>query len=146
MTNRVGYSLNDYRAAIRLRWLPIVGRKKLKSYEYGLCKQWFEENIPISLILEAISRVASRGVAVRSLGVITSDLEQLKREHARTSVGAHSSSVDWKKEWDDSLAELAEGANNPELAAICNELRRDLPKLTRPQADARWMEIKRAYL
>ncbi|MGA9768840.1 MAG: hypothetical protein WBV94_07365 [Blastocatellia bacterium] len=147
MTNEKGYSLKDYRTAIRERWLPLVGRKQLKSYEFELCKQWFDESLPISLILKAINCVAERGVAVRSLGVIVSDLERLKREHARMHVGAHTpSSNDWKAEWDGMLAELAEGANNPELAAICNELRRDLPKLTRAQADARWIEIKRAYL
>ena len=140
------YSLRGYRTAIRLAWLPVVGRKRLKSREYDLCKQWYEESVPLSLILKAIKCVAGRGVAVRSLGVITSDLQHLKREHAKAQVGAHTPSTDWKATYDECLAELAEGANNPEFAAIANELRRDLPTLDEAQAAARWMEIKRAYL
>ena len=150
MTNEAGYTLKDYRAAIRLAWLPVVGRKQLRSHEYDMCQEWFDAQVPVGIVLRAIYQCARRakakGKTIYSLGVIRADIEALQRSSAQTHVGSQASAADWRADWDENLAGLAEGANNPELAAMCNELRRDLPTLNRAQADARWMEIKRAYL
>ena len=55
-------------------------------------------------------------------------------------------SQEWRDNWDEDLQSLAGETSNPELAAVCNELRRDLPRLNREQAAGRWEEIRQSYL
>jgi hypothetical protein len=147
----VQVTLRDYRAAIRKAWLPIVGRKKLSSAEYELTQEWFAALIPPNIVLKAIQQVAKRakstGTTIYSLGVIRSDLEQLRRELARSMVGGHvdQESADWREQWAEDLGILADEATNPEEAAIYGELLADLPKITLTQAKARWVEIRRLY-
>jgi hypothetical protein len=138
----------EYRQAIREAWLPVVGRQQLKSAEYEHINEWLEQGIALDLILRAIRQCAERARAKRitlnSLGVIRADLMQLQRQQAAMHVGGHKQEAgeEWRTNWDEDLQSLADETSNPELAAVCNELRRDLPQLSRQQAEVRWREIK----
>jgi hypothetical protein len=145
-----GLTLAEYRAAIRKAWLPIVGRQQLSSTEYELTQEWFTARVDLNLILRAIHLVKDRsrrgGITIYSLGVIRADLEQLGRTQAQANVGQHSDRGDsWREVWAEDLQLIIEAASNPEEAAICRELHRDLHKITLDQAKARWREIRTKY-
>lgn len=150
-TNESGYSLKDYRSAIRQVWLPVVGRKQLGSHEYEMARQWYDEDIPLSLVLKAIDQVVERAkrnkTTIYSLGVITADLQQLRREQAELQAGAHAPAQGEDKGWQQRCAEnlysIADETDDPEFAAMCRELARDLPGLTEGQFHSRWAEIRR---
>jgi hypothetical protein len=137
-------SLKNYRNAIRQAWLPLVGRNQLTSSEYAQTEQWFNESIPVQLILRAIASVAARSVVVFSIGVIKADLVALQREQGRLQAGAHKEEImqdDWRNQWEQDLKALAE--EYPEISGDCFDLMWDLPKLTEDEAKARWQEISK---
>lgn len=133
----------DYRAAIRVKWLPVVGRRELNRREYELTEEWFEAQLPLSLVLEAIGRVVKRaeesGKTIYSLGVITADIQALQRQRARMQVGGtpQPEQADWQTQWAEDLESMASETDDPELGAMYRELRAELPKLTRDEAKER---------
>jgi hypothetical protein len=148
--NQSGYSLQDYRTAIRHAWLPVVGRKQFGSYEYELARRWFEENIPLGLVLKAIQLVVDRAkkknTTIYSLGVISADLQRLLRERAEIQAGAHPAAEEkegWRERWSDDLYRIADETDNPEFAAMCRELARDLGGLSEDQVEQRWAGIRK---
>ena len=53
--------------------------------------------------------------------------------------------ADWRKQAEETLEEIAECCRNPEEAAMYREIRRDLPKLSREEADRRCREVVREH-
>ena len=151
MGTQVEITLADYRSAIRIKWLPLVGRDQLNRQEYDLTQEWYDDGVPLSLILLALNRLTERvkaqGLTVYSLAVIRADLAAISRERARMNVGAHSvNQRDWREKWDQDLASLIEELTNPELRAMCSELRRDLPNLTLEEVVAHYSAIAKEML
>ncbi len=140
--------LAAYRAAIREAWSKVVGRKTLSSAEYDLTGEWFAARIPIDFVLQAIRQVSDRasrsGTTVFSLGVILADLTAIKRGQKISQVGAHAGDQDgWRGRWAEDLESLAGEETNPETAAQYRELIRELPRLSKCQAQQRFQEMKR---
>ena len=140
--------LAAYRAEIREAWSKVVGRKTLSSAEYDLTGEWFAARVPLDFILQAIRQVSGRaaktGTTVYSLGVILADLEAVKRKGIVSQVGADGNGPDgWRSQWAEDLESLAGEETNPELAAQFRELIRQLPQLSKRQAQERFQEIKR---
>lgn len=131
----------DYRKAIRLGWLPLVGRKKFTSYESALVNEWYSQPVPVSWILRAIQAAKESGKPLQSLGFIRPHLARIARERGKLSAGAHTESEDWRAQWAESLLDLAEETTDPELRAMYNELREALPSLTKEEAHQRWQDI-----
>jgi len=135
-------SLKNYRSAIASAWLPLTGRKRLTSNEYALVAEWFDESIPVGVILRAIAAVAERGRTVYSLGVIRADLELLRREQGRLQAGAHKEEImrdDWREQWEKDLKALAKEYS--ELTGDCFIFIEKLPTMTEDQARARWKKL-----
>jgi len=138
-------SVEDYRAAIREAWLPVVRRKKLTSFEYVLIAEWYAQQKPLKWVLEAIKDCANRGSGtLYSLGVIRNDLCRIEHQAARAAVGAGAGDglYDWRAAHREELEELAESFSSPECQAMARELARDLVKLTEEQFYQRWRKIK----
>lgn len=149
------YNIKDYRAAIRSLWLPIVARKKLNGAEMRFIQELWDRQEPIEIILQAIKAIDERRrlstLVVHSLGIIRSDVEAIKIKRARMHVGGNrgqrsevsgQTEAAWRADYAEGLEELAEGVNNPELAAQYRELKRDLPELSFNEVTARFRGIK----
>lgn len=141
-------TLKDYRAAIRDRWLKIVGRKKLKSHEYRQVEEWFEANLSLSVILTAIQDCAKRAreknTTLFSLGVIKADIERVQRQIARMSAGAHvpKPSDAWRDTWRESLTDIIDLLGAAPEAEPYKQLLADLDSITLMEAERRFKEIK----
>lgn len=132
-------TLEEYRRTIREKWLPLTGRKKLSTSDYGLIQRWFNDGVPVDLVVQAIETARRQSKTLFALGYIAPHLTRLGREKAKSQVGA-ARDEEWHAAWSDNLEELAE-SSNPELAAMYRELRAALPKLSRAEAERRWKEI-----
>ena len=140
-------ALADFRAAIREAWSGVVGRPKLSSSEYDLTQEWFDAGVPLEFILKAIHQASERARqnqrTIYSLGVIRADLVAIKRAQATLRIGLRPNEEEgWRSKWAEDLESVAEDSANPEMAAECRELIRDLPGLSKTQAVERWREIK----
>jgi len=135
----------DYRTAIRLEWLKIVARKRFTSYEYKLIDSWFAKGVDTDVIVRAIraavERAKRRSLTVYSIGFVSADIVRIQRDRARMEVGGGAVSNDWRSSWKSQLAEMLTETDNPEQHAMLNELKRDLPNLTKEAATARFKEI-----
>jgi len=138
-------TLKAYRKAIGDVWLPITGRRRLTSYEYEFTKQLFDSQTSIEVVLKAIQtcadRARSNNKVLYSIGVITPDIEAMKKKKADSQVGAQSER-DWRKQWADDLAILVEEETNPIFQKIYSRLLSDLPELTEDQAKQKWQMIQ----
>jgi len=67
-----GIGLKKYREEIRKMWLPVMGRKKLKGYEYTIISDFYNEKIPLKSVLIGLKRclkeAKKRGKVVYSMG------------------------------------------------------------------------------
>jgi hypothetical protein len=145
-TDAQGLTLADYRSAIRSEWLPIVGRKRLTSFEYTLTEEWWKAGIPIGHMLRAIRDCKRRATGtLYSIGVIRADLERIARDQAKLQVGNQqinkSQKTDWRADYLEALEDVASSCTDPELAATWRELIASLPGLDQSEADRRWKEI-----
>lgn len=142
----VEVTLADYRSAIKIKWLPLVGRNQLNRQEYEITQEWYNEGVPLSHILLAlnrlIKRVSAQGLTVYSLAVIRADLAAINRERARLNVGSQPfNDRDWRVKWDKGLSSLIEDLTDPEFKAMLSELKRDLLSLSHEEVVARYTAI-----
>jgi hypothetical protein len=140
-------ALKLYRKLIRDAWLPVVGRRKLTSYEYEYTQELFESSIEIETVLKAIKKCADRakwsGTPIFSIGVIKGDLEAVMQEKSRTHVGA-TTPVDenaWREQWRRDLTDLISLVEEPFLGAY-KSLLADIDSLSREDAQSRWRAIQ----
>ena len=142
------FDLKEYRRIIWQEWQPIVGRKKLSSFEYPLIEGWFRAGVQVQHVLWAIrdcfERAETKGRTLRSLGVIVPDLARVQRQSSRMRVGDtdHTAS-EWRSKWERDLIELADAltTDDCEKAAMYRELAGKLPSLTLDEAKKLYAEI-----
>lgn len=146
--------LKAYRKAISEAWLPVVGRKKLKSAEYERIEEWFTAGTPLDLVLRAIRQCAERArskrITISSLGVIRADIEQLRRRQASMRVGGNvpKARESWRESWLRDLPlfiEEMEFTGKTEAAEYLKQLQSDLPGLDEDQARARLHEFQQKF-
>jgi hypothetical protein len=134
----------DYRAAIRLEWQKIVARKRFTSYEYKLIDGWFAKGVDTDVIVraihDAVERAKARSLTVYSIGFVTEDIFRIQRVRARMNVGGSQPVEGWRARADEALEEIAL-TSGPEISAMINELRRDLPALSREEVERRYRAI-----
>lgn len=143
------YDLKEYRRIIWREWQPIVGRKKLSSFEYPLIEGWFRAGVQVQHVLWAIrdchARAEQKGRTLYSLGVIAPDLERVQRQSHRMRVGdsAPKPGVDsWRTQYIQAFEDIADLHTNPECAAMYRELARAISGLSQEEADKRYREIQ----
>lgn len=136
-------SLKAYRAAIRAKWLPLVGRSRFTSYEYELTRAWYDQATPLSVILKAIDAVSGRDAVVYSLGVLEADIEALLRKQGKLQAGAKTASEpgDWRDLWEEDLLGMAD--ENPDKKDDYLKFIAELPNMSRDQAIEKWKTISR---
>jgi hypothetical protein len=144
------FTLRDYRTVIREFWLPIVGRKKLTSFEYTLTEAWFNDGTPASWVIRAVEDVRKNATkTLYSIGVIRASLEKIARTQAKLRVGEYrpkpaADNENWREELAEDLdlfAWDADKRDDEETSASLRKLKEELPDLTRRQATDRWQEI-----
>lgn len=141
---QVSLSLEEYRRKIREVWLPIIGKKRLTSYELRLVQQWFNFRVPVEAVLQAIEQCTKRCNTAYSLGIVKGDLQGILRRRARNEVGKprqEQEPMAWRERFSETLEGIIEQTTNPESVLMYRELQRQLPKLSQKQANERWREI-----
>lgn len=140
-------ALKLYRREIGDAWLPHVGRRRLTPHEYKLVEGWFNEGIPLHLILRAINDAAERARSssntIYSLGVIRADLVKQQRQWASVSVGLHSQqpAVDWRARYREDLEDIIEMEIDQSKIEPLRALLNDLLSLSKPDAESRLRAI-----
>ncbi len=59
--DREKITINEYRIAIRKIWLPAMGRKKLKTFEYLKIEELYKNKIPLKDVLNGIKQCLKEG-------------------------------------------------------------------------------------
>ncbi|HKV41778.1 MAG TPA: hypothetical protein VJX67_21420 [Blastocatellia bacterium] len=144
------FDLKEYRKIIWREWQPIVGRKKLSSFEYPLIEAWYRAGVQLQHVLWAIrdclARAEQKGTTLRSLGVIAPDLQRVRRQSARMRIGEVCYSSDsWREKWSQDLSELAGEIESEDLekAAMYRELAGRLRRLSLEETKKLFAEIAR---
>ena len=77
-------SYDQYRNEIRKFWLPFMGRKKLKSFEYVKIKEFYDNKIPLKEVLNGLKKCLKegkrRGKTIYSIGYCLPYIKQGRRK------------------------------------------------------------------